>query len=129
VDASIAVQWFAREAGSDTAAKLLEGDDVLTAPDVMPLEAANAWWKKVRRREMTAGDLDEALVNLMAVDMDWVPVGRLLARAATLAVQIAHPVYDCLYLVLATTRQARLATGDGRLRGAAVALGVPLWRS
>lgn len=124
VDASMAVQWFAREAGSDTAAELLEGEDILAAPDVMPIEAANAWWKKVRRREMTAGDLNEALVNLMAVEMEWVSAGRLLVQAATLAVQIDHPVYDCLHLVLATTRR----TADERLRAAAAGLGVPVWR-
>jgi predicted nucleic acid-binding protein len=39
-----------------------------------------------------------------------------------LAVQIDHAVYDCLYVVLAATRRARLATGDERLRDVAVGL-------
>ena len=127
VDASVAVQWFANEAGSETAARLIEGEEALAAPDIMPVEAANAWWKKVRRREMTPTELQEALVNLMALEVHWVPAARLLARAAQLAVDIDHPVYDCLYLVLAASRQARLATVDERLRGAAVGLGVRLW--
>lgn len=52
VDASVAVQWFANEPGSERAAQLIVGDHRLLAPDLMPVEAANAWWKKVRRREM-----------------------------------------------------------------------------
>ena len=34
----------------------------------MPAEAANAWWKKVRRGEMSASDLDEAIVSLLGGD-------------------------------------------------------------
>ena len=50
VDASVAVQWFANEAGSETAARLIEGEEALAAPDIMPVEAANdppryAGWK------------------------------------------------------------------------------------
>ena len=43
VDASIAVQWFANEPGSANAAKLIEADTGLLAPNIMPAEAANAW--------------------------------------------------------------------------------------
>jgi predicted nucleic acid-binding protein len=127
VDASIAVQWFANEPGAEAAARLIEGDELLLAPDIMPVEAANAWWKKVRRREMRAGDLGEAIVNLLALGIEWVPTASLLARAAETAVEIGHPVYDCVYLVVASLRGAPLATADDRLRQAAAHRGIRLW--
>jgi predicted nucleic acid-binding protein len=127
VDASIAVQWFANEPGADVAARLIEGEDVLLAPDLMPVEAANAWWKKVRRREMDVADLGQAIVNLLALGIEWVPTTPLLARAAEMAVESGHPVYDCVYLVLASARGTHLATADDRLRQAAGRHGIRLW--
>jgi predicted nucleic acid-binding protein len=127
VDASVAVQWFANEPGSAVAAGLLEQDTSLCAPDLMPIEAVNAWWKKVQLGEMQADDLDQALIGLRSLGLDFVPALSLLARAARLAVDIGHPVYDCLYLTLAGDRQARLASADRPLRRAAARLGIKLW--
>jgi len=45
------------------------------------------------------------------------------ASAKRLALEIGHPVYDCLYLVLAQAHDLPLATFDDRLRRAA-----RLWR-
>ena len=53
IDASTAVRWYVPEPESGVASKLLEGGWRLSAPDFMPIEATNAWWKKVRRGEMT----------------------------------------------------------------------------
>jgi len=128
VDASIAVQWFANEPGSANAAKLIEADTGLLAPNIMPAEAANAWWKKVRRGEMSASDLDEAIVSLLSLGIELIGIESLLSRAARLAVELNHPVYDCLYLALSTDRGAGLATADERLRRGATRLGIPLWR-
>jgi predicted nucleic acid-binding protein len=127
VDASIAVQWFANEPGSERALLLLESEELLVAPDLMAAEAANAWWKKVRRREMTATDYDEALAHLLAVGIEWVPVAPYLARAAKLALEHAHPVYDCLYLALAAERRVALLTADAALRKLASRQGIELW--
>ena len=57
IDASVAVQWFAPEPGSDDAALLLRTDALFLAPDIMLVEATNAWWKKYRRGEMAAGQV------------------------------------------------------------------------
>ena len=127
VDASIAVQWFANEPRSSAAARLLEEERRLCAPDLMPVEAANAWWKKVRLGHMEAADLDQALVNLLSLGVELVPATSLLARTARLAVEIGHSVYDCLYLTLARDRRAQLATDDRALRRAAARLGIPVW--
>jgi hypothetical protein len=49
VDASIAFLWFANEPDRSGADELLESDSTLLAPDLMAVEASNAWWKKLRR--------------------------------------------------------------------------------
>ncbi len=65
--------------------------------------------------------------EIAARALEWVPTESLLVRAAQLAVEIDHPVYDCVYLVLSSARGARLATADAPLRRAAATLGVRLW--
>jgi predicted nucleic acid-binding protein len=127
VDASVAVQWFANEPESERAARLIVEDRPLLAPDLMPVEAANAWWKKVRRHEMSVQDLAQAIVNLLALGIVLHPSVGLLSRAAYLATDISQPVYDCLYLTLAGQEGAHLATSDERLRRAAAEAKIRLW--
>lgn len=127
VDASIAVQWFANEPRSGAAARLLEEERLLFAPDLMPVEAVNAWWKKVRLGNMQAADLEQALVHLLSLGIEFAPAPSLLARAARLALEVGPSVYDGLYLALARDRRAQLATDDRTLRRAAARLDIPLW--
>ena len=128
VDASVAVQWFSAEDGSASAARLLESDHTLVAPDIMPLETANAWWKKARRGDMEPEAVTRAVSRLLAIGIALAPSAPLLPRAIGLAVDLQHPVYDCIYLVLAVERGVPLASSDERLRRAAERLGVRLWR-
>ena len=58
----------------------------------MPVEAADAWWRKVRHHEMEAADLGQAIVNLLALGIMLHPSAPLLSRAARLAVEIGQPV-------------------------------------
>ena len=128
VDASMAVKWFAPEADSGLADHLIAGDRILVAPDIMPVEAANAWWKKVRRGEMEKADLGHALANLLAMGLEWIPVLSLVERAATMAAETGHTVYDCTYLVACAERGALIATADERMRGAAERMRLAIWR-
>jgi predicted nucleic acid-binding protein len=128
VDASIAVQWIAREAGSEAAATLLTGQHPLLAPDIMPVEVANALWKKVHRGDLPEEMLAIALTRLLASDLMLSPTVSLLLRATRLAVDTAHPVYDCVYLALADQQGALLATADARLAQTARACGLRVWR-
>jgi predicted nucleic acid-binding protein len=128
VDASVAVQWFAREPGSEAAARLLSDQRPLVAPDMMPIEVANALWKKVRRGDMAIAELERSLVRLLGPALVLIPTVPVLPRAARLAVELDHPVYDCVYLSLAEDQRATLATADARLRRAARARAIPVWR-
>jgi predicted nucleic acid-binding protein len=127
VDASIAVLWFANEPDRWGAGRLLETESPLLAPDLMIVESTNAWWKKLRRQEMQLTDVQQAVTNLLAMGITWTPSTVLVRGAASLAVELGHPVYDCLYLVLAASQSAPLATADDRLRRAAERAGVRLW--
>jgi predicted nucleic acid-binding protein len=127
VDASIAFLWFANEPGGWGAARLLEAESPLLAPDLMAAEVTNAWWKKLRRREMELADMEQAVTNLLALGIAWTPSAALLRSATRLAAELGHPVYDCLYLALASSHAARLATADDRLRRAAERVGVRVW--
>ena len=127
VDASIAFLWFANELDQSGAERLLETELPLLAPDLMAVEVTNAWWKKLRRREMETADVEQAVANLLALEISWTPSSVLLRPAARLAVELGHPVYDCVYLALAASRAAPLATADERLRQAAERVGVAIW--
>lgn len=128
VDASMAVLWFANEPDAPSAAQLLEPAWALLAPDLMAVEATNAWWKKVRRHEMDRADVEQAVTNLLALDIAWASCSGLIRPAIRLAIDLQHPVYDCLYLALAASRSAALATADDTLACAAGRVGISIWR-
>jgi len=67
------------------------------------------------------------VTNLLALEISWTPSSALLRPAARLAIELGHPVYDCVYLALAASRAASLATADERLRQAAERVGVAIW--
>src|SRR5262249_18862482 len=90
-------------------------------------ETTNAWWKKLRRHEMDLADVEQAVTNLLAVGIVWTPSAALLRPAVRLAVDLGHPVYDCVYLALAASHAAALATADERLRRAADRVGIRVW--
>jgi predicted nucleic acid-binding protein len=117
IDSSIAVKWLVPE--PDTSAALsLRGRHRFIAPELLVLECANVFWKKVRRRELTA---DEALVSAQAVgwsDIEFVSVQSQAEVITKLALDIDHPVYDCAYIALALDRRCQFATADRRLIGA-----------
>jgi len=128
VDASVAAVWFGNEPDSRGAARLLETESILLAPDLMAVEATNAWWKSLRRREMTLVQVEQAVTHLMGLQIEWVAAATVLRPAARLAAELGHPIYDCIYLALAASHSAVLATSDERLRKAAERVGVGLWR-
>ena len=115
VDASITVKWFFAENHSREARQLLAPRIVLHAPDFILTEVANVIWKKARRKEIpSAQPYIEELANVPdAIVLQ--PSRELVIKATALAVQIGHPVYDCIYLACAEAEAAPLVTADERL--------------
>ena len=119
VDASVAMKWFATEVHSAAARRLVAPDTALYAPDFLLVEFANVIWKKSRRREITADEGQATVSALRAVPLDLRPSGDLVPVALKLAVELDHPIYDCVYLALAVALHCPVVTADNRFRVAA----------
>lgn len=119
VDASVALKWYFDEPGTPAAARLLgehaAGDRDLLAPDLIVAELGNALWKRIRRSECDLGAAGTILALWEEERPQLVPSSLLVARALALAAQLAHPVYDCLYLAAAVAFEASFATADREL--------------
>ena len=112
VDTSVVFKWFVPEPDSDAAAALI-GQDMI-APALLLLECGNAFWKKIRQDEETVENAATALASLprfVTIEPDE-PIAQ---TAFALAVQLQHPIYDCMFLALAERRNVALATADLKL--------------
>ncbi len=118
IDASVAVKWVLREAGSDAADGLLDHDGLI-APVIWLAEAANALWRRARIGEITADEASERLHELQNAPVASVAIEPHLDRALRLANEIGHPIYDCLYLALALHQDTHVVTADRRFAAAA----------
>lgn len=120
IDASVAFKLIVEEADSEAAIAWLARAE-LTGPALLHAEVANALWKRVRRDELVANEeMDDRLADLSRYirTIDETPH---MARALRLAVELDHPVYDCVYLAVAEAHDEELLTADGnfvrRLKG------------
>ena len=115
IDASVAAKWLVDEADSESAYRYLVED--LIAPPLLRSECANAIVKRLR-----LGQLDRLTARLLMQEIDMFPIRfEPVDEAETwsLAVQLAHPVSDCAYLVLARRRGLQVVTADKGLLSAA----------
>lgn len=111
VDASVAV----KEAGSAPARDLVCNGPRLFAPDLILLEIGNALRKKLARGLI---GLTQAAAGISAVERAFTGLTgtRTLSDAAVkLAFELNHPVYDCVYLALASREDFPLVTADRKL--------------
>jgi predicted nucleic acid-binding protein len=117
VDASVALKWVFLEPGSE-AALALRGRELL-APLIWLAEAANALWRRARIGDITIDEASAGLVELQNAPVLSVAIEPHLEPALRLAAEIGHPVYDCLYLVLALHHDTHVVTADRRFAAAA----------
>lgn len=114
IDASVAVKWVVEERGTDDALAL-RGGPSLIAPDLLLAECANILWKKTQRGELTRKEAGLAAGILARSDVELFPTRPLFEMATELAIDLAHPAYDCVYLALAMERDCPFVTADERL--------------
>ena len=113
IDASVAFKWIVEEPGSEHAIEWI-GRAELIAPTLIHAEVGHALWKQVRRNEIADdGEIGERLADL-ARYVRTVNETPFMARALRLAIELGHPVYDCIYLALAEEMGDELLTADGR---------------
>jgi predicted nucleic acid-binding protein len=129
VDASLGVKWFLDEAGSDDAlAVLIEHRSNIIAPDLFAVEVAAALVREINAQRDEDARYGWELARLMALfESDAVALRRaepkLVGHAAEIAIEIGHPLKDCVYLALAVKEGCDLVTCDARFAAKAAQLG------
>jgi predicted nucleic acid-binding protein len=114
VDASIAAKWFIEETGRAQAIQLL---DIAgrQAPDLLLVEVANVVWKKTLQNQVSVTQAQLICASIAHCFDVLHSSDSLIERAIVIAIDLRHPIYDCLYLACAERAGARLATADRRL--------------
>jgi predicted nucleic acid-binding protein len=115
IDASVAAKWFFEEEFTQNALFLISADRDLIAPDVILPEVCNVAWRRVLDDGFSAAQARSialALPDLLAMT---IPSDELIGSALDLALELQHPVYDCMYLALSQARQVGLVTADRKL--------------
>lgn len=114
IDASVAIKWVVEE--NDTLAALaLRGKYRLVAPDLFVADVANILGKKTERGNLTR---DEAMIAgrlIQRSGVELLPMQNLMEEATSLAIELRHPAYDCIYLALSRQRGWQFVTADERL--------------
>lgn len=113
IDASVAVKWLVEEEGTAAAVALLGRD--LAAPTLLRIEVANVLRTAVAKGAMARGRAGALLGRLHAAPVAILPHDDALERRALeIALDLGHPVYDCVYLALAERTGRLLVTADAR---------------
>ena len=116
VDASVIVKWFLPEVGAVPAKALLAAGDELIAPELARIEVASALIRKGLREELTGADVESTLrAWFRAVSEGQIlllPNSEDIEAAANLALELQHPLPDCLYLAAAERLGVALVTAD-----------------
>ncbi|MBI2222661.1 MAG: type II toxin-antitoxin system VapC family toxin [Acidobacteria bacterium] len=115
IDASVVVKWFVPEIHSDKARRLLGARHDYVVPDLLFAEAANAIWKKIRRKELTAEEGHGLVADISRIAVETVSCRGLAEDAHALATATGRTVYDCMYVALAARLNTRSITADDRL--------------
>jgi predicted nucleic acid-binding protein len=128
VDASLALKWYLQEPLSDEAEGLLaKHSGSIAAPDILIIEVIGAL---VRRANIDKAERPASHTSIAAF-LELFTNGfvkrtdlseRQMARAAMLALDLGHPLKDCIYLALAMELGCDLVTCDARFAAKARAV-------
>lgn len=122
IDCSTAVKWEVNE--QDSARAMGVRDDCrrglheLLAPDLFPIEVANALYSAELRGDILPGRFEHHLAEILRVGPVLYQSTSLLPRASTIirrAVGTRTGIYDCSYVALAEREGCALITSDRRL--------------
>ncbi len=127
VDASLGVKWFLDEPLSAEAATLLASAEEMLAPAHFHIEVASTLVREANIDKQLGDAMRQALEVLEDLIASTtvrliVATPEAIRAAANLALDLGHPLKDCLYLALAMERGCDLVTCDARF--AAKAKGV-----
>lgn len=120
VDASIAVKLYRDEAHSEAALSFFESHaGQITAPDLLMVEVAGVIVREANMRQDTDIESRRKLANFASLlNSSTVKIVRSdpsdIVKAATIGIEIGHPIKDCIYLALAMKLDCELVTADAR---------------
>lgn len=119
VDASVAAKWFLTEENSNAATRLLHLEHALLGPELLMVETAAAIVRQFRKGGLAAEPAARLLADVhglfSARSVTLVSDSALLPRAESIAIQLRHPLQDCLYVACAESAGAELVTTDAAL--------------
>jgi len=111
VDSSIVLKWVLSEQDSELALSLRRYYR-FKAPDLLYAECANALWK-LSRKDIISPEARSVAMRAIAIDaIEATPSRMVAARALDLAIELDHPVYDCLFAALAERDGCPMITAD-----------------
>jgi predicted nucleic acid-binding protein len=115
VDASVVLKWLVAEADSE-AALLVRANHDIAAPDFLLIECRNALLSKLRRRELqrTQAEEGQSALEEIGSGITILPSLPMLHQAFLIALDLAEPIYDCIYLATALATDRKLITADVR---------------
>lgn len=122
LDASAAIHVVRRTGRAPELLDRVAAAEIVLAPALYCAEVANALWSYVRRADLELDDAVASLESALGLVDRLIPDRELTVEAMTTAVRHHHPVYDCLYLVLARRHGAELVTADSGLAALAQSL-------
>ena len=120
IDASVAVKWYADEVHSDAADGVLaDNPGNIVVPAVFVGEVIGALVRRANIDKVLRSESEASIgrfITLLAEQ--WIRIEHTdppaMARAATLAHDLGHPLKDCIYLALAIDLACDLVTCDER---------------
>lgn len=115
LDASAVVRIIEGSASAAALQDAVLAADLVLAPELMLTEVANTLWRLQRAGQLEADSLQRRLSRAAELVDHIEPDRNLQPEALALATHLDHPVYDCLYLVLARREVATLLSADQKL--------------
>lgn len=113
IDASVVIAALLDTGTEGTWAEHLLESDTVTAPHVMPIEAANILRRAVLRGDVSDAEATVAHHDLLALPVALVPYASIATRAWELRGNLT--LYDACYVALAEALDTPLATLDRKL--------------
>src|SRR5690348_11565045 len=91
----------------------------LIAPSLWLAEAANALWRHVIGGQLSADQAFRRFSELALAPVAPIAIEAYIGAALKIAVELRHPVYDCLYAAVAVAHDTHVVTADRRFAAAA----------
>ena len=124
LDASAALHVAMRLPTAEAIIDKLEQASLVLVPQLYFSETANALWKYVSHKQLSAEQAIERYQDICALPDQAISDQTLALEALSLATTYNHPVYDMIYAVLARRNACGVLSKDSRLAKLLVSVGV-----